>query len=88
MSNNANNNTNVAISTPIVNEQKNMEQPSGKAPKKRGTKQEVWDGGALQTKGGLNKDKLMLNKKNKVVSKARSERGHNLYNNYVKKTEN
>jgi len=69
------------------NKQAEKSLPASAAPsvKKIGTKQEVWEGGALKTKGNLTKDKLTLNKRNKVVSKARSERGHELYKNYVKK---
>jgi len=40
--------------------------------KKVGTRQEVWDGKAEKTVSGLKKDKFMLNKRGKVVSKARS----------------
>ena len=41
--------------------------------KKHGTREEVWIGSVLSTKGGLTKDKLMLNTKGKLVSKARAE---------------
>lgn len=37
-----------------------------------GTRQEVWDGKADHTSSGLKKDKFILNKRGKVVSKARS----------------
>ena len=40
--------------------------------KKVGTRVEVWNGKALKTVSGLKKDAFMLNKRNKVVSKARS----------------
>ena len=40
--------------------------------KKVGTRQEVWDGKAEKTVSGLKKEKFMLNKRGKVVSKARS----------------
>ena len=40
--------------------------------KKIGTRSEVWNGTALKTVSGLEKDSFMLNKRNKVVSKARS----------------
>ena len=40
--------------------------------KKVGTRQEVWNGEATKTVSGLTKDKFMLNKRGKVVSKARS----------------
>ena len=41
--------------------------------KKKGSKQEVWDGLAIQTSGGLKKEDLILNKKGKIVSKKLSE---------------
>lgn len=44
-------------------------------PKKKGSKQEVYDGIALCTPGGLKKEDLILNAKNKIVSKKRSEQG-------------
>ena len=40
--------------------------------KKVGTRQEVWEGTAEKTVSGLTKEKFMLNKRGKVVSKARS----------------
>ena len=39
---------------------------------KTGSKEAVWDGVALMTKGGLTKRDLMVNPKGKVVSKAKS----------------
>ena len=39
----------------------------------RGSKQEVWDGSALKTAGGLTKADLVLSKKGKPVSKRQSE---------------
>jgi len=57
------------------------------AMKKRGSKQEVWDGLAHHTAGGLVKEKLKLNKNNKPISIARSLQGQRLYDNYVKKKE-
>ena len=44
-------------------------------PKKKGSKQEVYDGLALCTPGGLKKEDLLMNSKNKIVSKKRSEQG-------------
>ncbi len=38
-------------------------------PAKFGSKDDVFNGLAAKTKGGLTKDDLVLNKKNKVVSK-------------------
>jgi len=40
--------------------------------RKTGTRAEVWAGTAERTVSGLTRDKFMLNKRNKVVSKARS----------------
>ena len=40
--------------------------------KRIGTRTEVWEGIATKTVSGLTKDKFMLNKRKKVVSKARS----------------
>ena len=37
-----------------------------------GTRIEVWEGRALKTVSGLTKDSFILNKRNKVVSRARS----------------
>ncbi len=39
-----------------------------RAMKKRGTKDEVYYGEAMETKGGLRQNDLMINKKGKVVS--------------------
>ena len=43
-----------------------------KMPKKFGTRQEVFDGTADSTRGGLVKDDLMLSKNGKIVSKKKS----------------
>ena len=40
--------------------------------KRTGTRQEVWENEAHHTRGGLQKKDLILNKRGKVVSKARS----------------
>lgn len=58
--------------------------------KKKGSKQEVWEGKAVKTAGGLEKKDLMLNKKGKVVSLKMSEKGQrqikkNRENNFVAK---
>ena len=42
-----------------------------------GTRQEVWAGEADKTRGGLSKEDLMLNKRNKLVSKKRSALAQN-----------
>ena len=39
--------------------------------KRVGTRDEVFNGNALQTRGGIQKNGLMLNKYNKIVSKRR-----------------
>ena len=41
----------------------------------RGNKREVWKGSAMKTASGLTKSDLVLNKRNKVVSKKQHERG-------------
>ena len=41
--------------------------------KATGTKDEVWDGLARRTRGGLMKKHLMVNKRGKVVSKLKSQ---------------
>lgn len=43
--------------------------------KKKGSKQEVYDGIAMCTAGGLKREDLCMNAKNKIVSKKRSEQG-------------
>jgi len=53
-------------------------------PKKKGSKQEVYDGLALSTSGGLKKEDLILNSKGQVVSKKRSEQGKKQYPNLKK----
>jgi len=52
--------------------------------KKKGTKEEVHQGLAIQTGGGLRKEDLMLNKRGKVVSKKRHEHGKNQVKNIEK----
>ncbi len=41
--------------------------------RKYGTRQDVWNEACTMTRGGLTKDKLMLSKTGKIVSKAKSE---------------
>jgi hypothetical protein len=57
--------------------------------KKKGNKQEVYEGKALCTAGGLKKEDLCLNKKGSIVSKKRSEQGKkqigNLTGGHLKK---
>lgn len=52
--------------------------------KKKGSKEEVYEGKALCTSGGLKKDDLCLNKSGKVVSKKRSEQGKKAIQNLTK----
>jgi len=46
-----------------------------KRVKKRGSKDDVWNGRAEKTKGGLVKSDLIENKRGKIVSKRKYERG-------------
>ena len=41
--------------------------------KKFGTRQEVWDGECMMTRGGLTKDDLVLSKTGRLVSRKKSE---------------
>ena len=43
--------------------------------KVRGSKSDVWYGRAMKTPGGLTKDKLMVNRYGKIVSRKQSEAG-------------
>lgn len=49
--------------------------------KKRGTKEEVYNGLAYQTPGGLFKGDLFMNDKGKIISKAKHEQGKKAYQN-------
>lgn len=49
--------------------------------KKKGSKQEVFEGKAYCTAGGLKKDDLILNKRGQIVSKKRSEQGKKQFKN-------
>jgi hypothetical protein len=46
--------------------------------KKVGTREEVWEGLAEETKGKLRKSDLLVNSRGKIVSKARSERAREM----------
>lgn len=52
--------------------------------KKRGSKEEVFHGLALQTGGGLRKADLIKNKRGQIVSKKRSEQGAKQFKNIEK----
>lgn len=49
--------------------------------KKKGSKQEVFEGKAYCTAGGLKKEDLILNKRGSIVSKKRSEQGKKQFKN-------
>ena len=49
--------------------------------KKKGNKQEVFNGLAEKTSGGLKKEDLILNKRGNIVSKKRSEQGAKQFKN-------
>ena len=44
-----------------------------------GTRRQVWNGTAYMTTGGLTKDKLMKNKRGRIVSKRKHLLGKRLY---------
>ena len=47
--------------------------------KSRGTREQVWNGDALMTSGGLTKKDLMISKKGRIVSRKKSAVGKKLY---------
>lgn len=53
----------------------NLPAAIAKKSKKKGSKEEVFNGDAIETSGGLRKDDLVLNKRGKIVSKKKSEYG-------------
>ena len=93
MSDNQNNNNNLEAQCVNLEEEKNLGsnlellKDSNKAgaaclaPKRKGSKYEVYHGQALQTGGGLHKDDLMENKKGKIISKKRHEYGKKAFDN-------
>ena len=50
--------------------------------KKFGSRQEVWDGECMMTRGGLTKENLVLSKNNRLVSKRKSEAARTAYQKY------
>lgn len=52
-----------------------------KGIKKSGSKEQVWNGEALKTAGGLTKEDLMQNKKGKIISKKRHAQGLKAFEN-------
>ncbi len=58
-----------------------MEDKTASDIKKKGSKQEVYEGKALCTAGGLKKEDLILNKRGSIVSKKRSEQGKKQFKN-------
>lgn len=61
----------------------NKRNPGGKC--KYGSKEQVFEGLADQTKGGLCKEDLMVNKKGNIISKKRHEHGKKAFDNIRKK---
>jgi flagellar biosynthesis GTPase FlhF len=55
--------------------------------KARGSKEEVYNGLALKTSGGLTKDQLIENSKGKIVSKAKHDLGKKAFGHLHKKAE-
>jgi hypothetical protein len=53
---------------------------------KYGTREEVWLGQAYLTKGGLAKKDLMINKKDKIVSRVKHEIGKKLLSDTLRRT--
>lgn len=49
-----------------------------------GSYTQVWNGTALRSPGGLHKEDLMRNKRNKIVSKAKHRSGKIIYEKYLK----
>ena len=50
--------------------------------KKFGSRQEVWDGECMMTRGGLTKENLVLSKSNRLVSKRKSEAARAAYQKF------
>jgi len=50
--------------------------------KRYGTREEVWDGQATKTRGGLTKNDLVLSKTMKIVSKKKSQMAKAAYAKY------
>lgn len=67
-----------------MNNNNNQENLSSKKIKSKGSKEEVFNGEALQTAGGLRKGDLIQNKKGKIVSKKKSEYGNKAVENLKK----
>ena len=47
-----------------------------------GTRHEVWEGMAKQTRGGLTKDKLIISRSGRIVSKLKSEQARAAFKKY------
>ena len=60
----------------------NMETEQKKFERRFGTRDEVWNGQAEKTRGGLTKDKLMLSRTGRLVSKLKSEQAKQNYAKY------
>ena len=50
--------------------------------KKFGSRQEVWNGECMMTRGGLTKENLVLSKSNRLVSKRKSEAARAAYQKF------
>ena len=55
---------------------------SEKFERRYGTRDEVWQGIAEKTRGGLTKDKLTLSRTGRLVSKLKSEQAREAYKKY------
>jgi hypothetical protein len=53
-----------------------------KYDRRYGTRSEVWDGTAEKTRGGLTRDKLMLSRTGRLVSKLKSEQARTAYQKF------
>ncbi len=53
-----------------------------KYQRKYGSRSEVWEGTAKQTRGGLLRDGLMLSRNGRIVSKKKSQRASELYKEF------
>jgi hypothetical protein len=53
-----------------------------KYDRRYGTRSEVWDGTAEKTRGGLTRDKLMLSRTGRLVSKLKSEQARAAYQKF------
>ena len=72
-----------AVAETEVEEQKTDDKPKKKYARRYGSRYEVFDSEtALQTRGGLKKEDLMLSRTGKIVSKKKSLAAKALYEQY------